>query len=767
MLERLATWAMGHRVVVLVAMAMVALACLSALPRLSFDFTPQQLFGSESSDANAYREVFAERFGREDNLVFVLVEAPDIFDPAVLSRIREGTVALGALDAVERADSLVTLDLPRAGPDGAITIAPIAAAEQPIDAEIARHLRETLEGEPLFRGRLVNERGTHAPILVRLAMDVQRVEEIEAALHEIERVAATSLPDVRWGLGGIPSIRTKIVEDLKADQLLFIPVIGAIYILVLLLMFRRVAGVALPLIVVGYTLLLTLGLLALTGSPINIINNVLPSLIFVIAASDSIHLLQRDAEEMGLGAPSRTDAIRRTIQHAGLACLLTSATTAIGFLSLYVADTRVLRQFSWQAGFGVAAAWVVSMLLIPTLLMSLRPVRRSMRSATPSAAYRRVGERVLRRPRTVLVVAGIVTAILCGLGAQVRIDSYLFDVFGNTPAVRQVTSTIEREFGGALPIEISLEGSAPHTFADPARYAAARTVQRFAAEQPGVLSTESFVDYHQAARVVLLGDEREREVMPASAEEVLQIHSLLQGAPDERAGVRRFADEELRHARILVRVVDQGGQAQLALAARLEEQLEAAYGGDAAVTFRLTGDAHIASQALHAFVAELFESLVLAFLVILGVMTLAFRSLRIGLLAMVPNLLPLLATFGYMGLRGIPLDVTTVTTFAIGLGLAVDDTIHFVSRFLEEHRSAPAREALLATYAGAGRAIVNTSVLLMLGIGVLQLSSFQPTQIFSTLMLLTIGSAVVADLVVLPALLLLTHGDPREPRHSP
>lgn len=764
MFERFARHIIRYRAAVLAAVALVGLACLFSLPHLGFDFTPQQIFRS-ASDAHAYREVFAERYGREDNVIFVLVSAENIYEPRVLHELREATKAAAAVEAISRADSLVTIDIPRPGDGpGSVAMSPVIAPGEPIGEEQGRRLREAVEREPLLHGRLVDEGATMTPIVLEMHADVQEVSRVREVLEEVERAVADELgneTEVKWGIGGIPAVRTRIVDDLRRDQLTFIPIIGLLYVLVLFVLFRRFAGVVLPLVTVGFALVCLLALLVATGSPINILNNVLPSLIFVIAASDGIHMLQRDAEEAAnLAQDGRDEAVVGMMRHTGAACLLTSVTTAIGFFSLYTADTRLLQQFSWQAGVGVLFAFGATIVILPAALPYLRPVKRSFAvSDAESPVLRTIGEFVLRRPRFVLVAGVALIAASLALTTRVRVDAFLFDIFGGEPpAVRVVTAQIEEHLGGVLPVEISLEGE-PGTFRDPGRFAAIHRVQRFADAQANVLSTESFVDYHQSTRVHLLGDTAERDVMPTSAEQVAQLHTLLTVGPDERTGVRRFVDDEFANARILVRVPDAGGRATRQLGAKLTESLDRAFGDDPDIRYVLTGDAWVAALALDSFVRELFGSLMLAFIVILFVMTLAFRSLKLGIISMVPNALPLLITSAYMGLAGIPLDVTTMTTFAIGLGLAVDDTIHFLSRFREEFdRGVGVDEALLATYQGAGRAIVFTSVLLVVGIGVLQISSFEPTRIFSRLMVLTVIGAVVADLVVLPPILKLVYG---------
>lgn len=208
-----------------------------------------------------------------------------------------------------------------------------------------------------------------------------------------------------------------------------------------------------------------------------------------------------------------------------------------------------------------------------------------------------------------------------------------------------------------------------------------------------------------------------------------------------------------------MRVSDVGAKAQLDLAKRLQGKLDEVLADVKGVDYRLTGDAYVASVALDSFIRDLFYSLLVAIVIIFGMMTVVFRSLKLGLISMIPNMIPLVMTFGYMGLMGINLNTTTIIIFAISLGLAVDDTIHFLARFREElHRRDNIRDTILYTYYGAGRAILLTSVMLVIGLSVVLTSDFIPTRHFGILTSVTIGGAVFGDLILLPSLLYLLYG---------
>ena len=776
MYDHLADFIVKRRTPILAVIGVVFVACLFTIPHLQFDFTPQQLFES-TDDTHEYREIFAERFGREDNLVTILVDGEDLFDPQALEPIRDLTYELRRDDDVVDAHSVATLSLPRpdsisaepylTDPRGSAEDEASEVVRGPaISASDAEQLAEYAGEEPLIANRLVAADGSTALIGAWLDPEIQSATDLEEIQKRLEAlIDRYELPDgMTMDVQGIPALRVTIVDQLRTEQLIFIPITAAIFLVILLFLFRRPSGVVLPLGTVIIALAATVAMLVGTDSSINIINNVLPTLIFVIGISDSIHMVTRHAEEMEVGK-SHTEAVREMIRHTGLACLLTTSTTAVGFLSLLSADTQILRSFGWQAAIGVMFAYLATLFFLSASLTYMKPALRKGRHSddgddtTPLIERTLVaaGRRILNRPWTTVTVGLLVAGAIAIQGFNVNIDSHILEVLDEDHPSYRATETVEQELGGMLPMEISMEAEERNTFRDPEVYAAVNELQQFTADQKHVLSTESYVDYMQTARVAIVGDTGERDVMPTTSAEIEQLLLLIADAPDAEGELYDFVTSDWRNARVLARLADAGANAHLDLAEQLEERIDELF-EDTDVSVRITGDAYVASAALDAFVRDLAVSLCIAIFIIFLMMAAVFRSLKIGIISLLPNCLPLLVTFGYMGYAGINLNSTTIIIFAIGLGIAVDDSIHFFARFIEEQqRTDDLKEAILRTYHGSGRAILLTSLLLLVGMGVITFSEFVPTQQFGLLIGMTITGAILADLIILPALLYIVY----------
>lgn len=772
-----------HRAWILPLVLAIAAGCAWVVPQLQFNFSPQQFFNTES-DLGETRDEFAETFTREDNLVALAVSGEDVFEPEVLGAIRNATLEIREIDGVHRAESIATFGIPRAGDSpGSIDVDPLLQQEirrddgstLPVEPARAEKLRDLAMDEPLVRGRLVSDDADAAAIFAWLEEDVQQVSRLKELTGAIqERLDRNPLPDeYAYRSGGVPVLRGKIVDALQAEQIFFLPITGLVYLFILAFMFRRPAGVLLPIGVVLMAVAATIAVMVGTSSAINVVNNVLPSVIFIIGIADSIHLLTRQAEEVDAGH-DRKSATARMVATTGFACLMTSTTTAIGFLSLLYADTAILQNFGWQAAAGVMTAYFFSLFFLPAALSYLRPVQRESspeaRETQPPVERGLLGaaRRVLDHPWKAVAGSLAVCALFGWFATSVEINTKILEVFHRDHPSYQTTQFMEDNFGGFLPIEVSLESDREGRFKDPEIYRKLRAFQKDAAREEPVLSTQSIADFHQSARAALLGDPDARKEMPEKRSEIQQLHLLVAGSPDDPTGPNQYVTRDFSRARVLLRVGDVGAKRQIALAESLREQFDEHFGDVDDIDYRITGDAYAASVALKSFIVDLFYSLLFAGAIIFAILTLMFRSIRIGLVSIVPNATPLLITFGYMGIRGIDLNSSTVIIFAIGLGLAVDDTIHVLARFQEERLDTDSmRDAVLRTYFGAGRAILLTSLLLVLGLVVLLFSDFIPTRRFGELTCVTIGAAIVGDLILLPPLLYLVFGSdddgPRRP----
>jgi predicted RND superfamily exporter protein len=299
--------------------------------------------------------------------------------------------------------------------------------------------------------------------------------------------------------------------------------------------------------------------------------------------------------------------------------------------------------------------------------------------------------------------------------------------------------------------------------------------ETFARKQEEVLFARSYVDLHREMDAHARGSDHAEEPRGGQAEQArrLRFTSKIFRQVGQVMNYDNFVSADGHQARIMLRVRDVGTRQTLDLVERLRQQLAVLFPADSGIEYRFTGDVYLNAQAMDVFVRDMFYSLLGASVFIFGVIGVCFRSVRIGLIAVPPNIMPLIITLGYMGLRRYDMNAANVIVFDMGLGIAVDSTIHFLSRFRHEYEECGSRpDSVRRTFASTGQAIVYTSLLIVAGLSILLLSSFVPTRRFAELTAVTMAAAFVGDIVLLPACVLLFWGrrrttEPKADHHKP
>jgi predicted RND superfamily exporter protein len=384
------------------------------------------------------------------------------------------------------------------------------------------------------------------------------------------------------------------------------------------------------------------------------------------------------------------------------------------------------------------------------------------RPGVTTQAVTAAGLAVARHPWLTIGCTAVVIGAAVNAAMHVTINSYsVLETFSEEHPSVQTLRLVERELAGIMPLEISLSAREPGAFLEPDVYHRVLEIERAAREMPGVLAVQSYADLFRSILVHWPGrrmSESDNELVPEGTAGRTRLARIARFSEPFRDAFHygQFVSADGRRARIRLRLAEIGSKRTLELIHELEERLATAFPAGGPVAARLTGEGYVNARALTTLIRDLFLSLLTASLVIFSLIALEFRSLSAGFIAALPNLTPLLITLGYMGLRGYDMNVANVIVFTICLGLADDNTIHFLYRFREElHAGHDVPHAIQQAFHGTGRAIVATSLLLLAGMSVLLFSSFVPTRRFAELTCVTIVGNLLGVLLLLPACLVL------------
>ena len=709
----------------------------------------------------AYYEQTRGLFGSDDVGV-VGLRADDLFAPATIAKLARVTDAIAKVEGVDRVLSRSNAVDPAAD----VLHPPRLLPHIPPSPEEVETLKKKLASTPLYGKNLVAEDGKGAAINVffRPLTDAEYVDlGIDAHIRTI--LTQVEGPE-RFFYTGASHVKQAAVDLMRQDLSRFTPLALALVVAALWLAFRTRRGVVLPLGAVVLSVVWTLGIMVLAGKGITIGTFVLPPLLLVVGASYTIHVMARYYEQAALGG-DRRDVVVRAFDRVWLPLVISAAVTTIGFGSLMVNRIPAIFDLGLFAVVGVLCVAVTSLTFLPAVLALLGLPQATTHEGAVSPlvpVLSRIARLVYGKRREILTGAVVIGAVALVGARSIRVDSDFLSYFTQRSEVRRDNETINREIVGSNPFNIVIEAGEPGAFRRWEVLKYVRDLQQFLATLPGVTSSLSIVDYLELLEAGLNkgGDEdllvdEHGNILPPQKQKTFwedpnnltPVLKMIDVSPETFKGV---VNRDFSKANILVRTNLSGSRAIEATLARIREWVAWRFPADLPV--HLTGNLVLLTGTTSDIVAGQIESLAIALGVIFVVMSLMFLSLRIGFLAILPNVLPIVVFFGVMGWLGILLNLGTSLIATIALGIAVDSTIHYMARLNLELQGETDQEAAIArALRTVGVPIIYTTIALFFGFLTFALSSFVPIQNFGVLSGATMATALGANLILLPAVL--------------
>ncbi len=762
-MKRLMRFAYAHPLVVALVLAVVTAAAAAVAKDIRLDAS----IGGMMTDDPEVRRVYAETietFGT-DQVTVVYLRDPDLFDPERLAVIEELAYQLEGLPGVVRVESLFSASDFR-NQDGMLSSGPLMRWP-PADRKEAREAKRRALESPLITGNLLSEDGTATSVNVFVepdAGDPDFYDNLSAAIEELVAPAKASFQDA-FQLGN-PYFRTVIAETMLNDQTRLVPLSVIVLVLTLLCMTRSVSGAVLPLLTAGISIVWTAAFMVLAGIPLNILTIIVPSLIIVIGSTEDIHLLSEYFE--GLHRKGvKEQAFRFMVSKMGMVILITALTTFLGFASITVNKIEILRQFGMAAAFGLLVNPVITVLFVPVYLRFFGPSKgRSAQPGAPGAdsadcedddeecvaqewkqglslfeLLGRATTAVVNRHNRKLVALLLLGAVFIGVFAvDVRLNNDIMGMFKESSPIRQRTEAMSEHLPGVQTFFIRITAGHEGVFKRPEALRHVAAVQDYIARSPAFDISFSLVDSLRYINQQMRGGDPAEFQVPDTEAMVAQ-YLLFMHDND----VQRYVNSDFSQCNILVRHSLQSSfeqkEALEALAASMEATLDTHYNYD------FTGEGVLVLAGVDAIAEGQAWSIGLLLVMIFVIMSVLFVNMKAGLLALVPNVFPVLVMFGAMGLFKIPLNIGTAMVSAIAIGIAVDDTIHFMMRYNKEMlRLKDQQRAMEVCIHAEIRPVVSTSLALALGFGVLVFSQFVTIIQFGLLSSLVIIVALVGDL---------------------
>jgi predicted RND superfamily exporter protein len=675
----------------------------------------------------------------------------------------------GGGSVIDETVSLLNARDVRAGPDGSIEVRDLL---DPLpNAAALPALRQRVLSDPALLGRVVGREGHHAVVLLRLQpmseLDSRKVYDAAIAIAEQQ-----GAPGFAIHVGGVPAMNTVLNRTMSDDMVLLSGLSLLVAGLVLLYIFRHLLAALGPALVIGQAFCWVLGLMALADVPLTMVTSALPAFLTAVGLGDAIHIQStyRDARMRGMDNDA---AIERALGHTGTPIAYTSLTTAIGLLSFQFASLPAIRDLGLYGALGVGFAYLLSTTFLPivlhynrTSLMGARPAEQGRDRIDAFLARCSALSAPRRHSRRRLWVTLAVGAVLLAgmLASLTRLQVY-HNIMTWLPAdlpMRVATQTLDEHVGGTASVVLLVEPKPGGSLTDPALLhgleAFEREMQTYDDPRFGldaVSNVTSLLDILRETNRTLHGGDQAHYRIPDDARAVRDILTLLESSGESE--LRQLVTVDLARTMVVLRVRWMDASGYEPLVAHVERGIEAHLADHARV--RITGSVHNLFWVVVRLLDDLLRSFSLAFVVITVVMLLLLRDVKLGLLAMVPNLMPVAAILSFMVAADIPIDINNLMVASVAIGIAVDDTIHFLHQFQRHYREHGDTESAIAhAFSTTGRAMISTTMIMAGGFSVFLGATLINMQRFGMLMMLTVISALLIDLIFTPALLRLLYG---------
>jgi len=751
MMEALARFILARRYYILAGIGVTTLFLGFFSLRIDLNKRPDELMYKDDPEYPRL-EAFFEEFGY-DEMVAAAYSAENVLKAADLQRVKKITQDLSQLEGVTRVVSIGNAQ-DVFSEDDSLVVAPLVGA-LPRNAREQEALKKRIEENPLYDGLLVS--GDNRIALFDITLDGQlKVEERDVTLKRIDAIFAEEGGGNPHYLAGSPIGRSEIFRCMRRDFSTLLPMGMLLLILAMYLLFRNYLCILLPFVAISLSVVWTVGAMYLAGSELNFFSVLIPTIMFIIGTSDCVHILSH-YQDCRYTCKDKAEAVKQTIRLMVLPCSLTTLTTMIGFLSLLACRIEALRLFGIFSAMGMGFAFLLSMTLLP-IGLSIGDTKPLSLRRPPSEAFLGILDRIDRtnvsKKGTILALFFVVFLVaLYGLW-RLRVETDPGKFFGEKMRVVTDMQFIERELGGFIPFFVVIEGKEEDRIKDPLLLEKIDRLAKFIRQQDGVDKVVAASDLIKYMNYRFHNSDPSYNIIPNDRKQIAEL-LLMVSMSDKGDILSRFFDDGYTKTPVAIRFRYHDFDSYERLMNAIHPYLKKEFSDVRLVESYVTGTNMMLANTLLPFLHGLRESVLFAGIAIFILMILLFRSLWVGLISMVPNLIPFTMTLGIMGLFDISLNFGTAPIAAIALGIAIDDTIHFLSRFRREFGAGCDYEGAIArTMKSVGKPILITSVILTAGFFIFLLSNFQYTQNMGMLISFTVVGAILGDLILLPALLL-------------
>ena len=715
----------------------------------------------EDDPEQQFFKEFRQTFGEDGNIMAIGVLDTEVYKVQNFQKLKFLTNELERINGVKNVLGLPNLKtLQKNTEKRRFDLVP-AFPEIPQDQETLDSMLNEVKKLKFYSGQLVNEENGATLILVTVDKEILNSDRRDTMIEDIMRAGQqysenTGIDVYFAGLPYVRSVNTiKIKQELNKFLIISVIITG----LILFGFFRSIKAVIFPLIIIGVIVVWVLGTLAILKYQITLLTGLIPSIIVVIGIPNSVYMLNKYHREYAAHGDQKK-ALETIIRSIGIVTFMTNFTTAVGFLVLMFTGITILMEFGVVAGVNIMCTFIVSLILIPSVFSLFKPPSTRHLKHLDFKILGKILEfldYIVHRHRKLIFFSTIVVVVTCVAGMfGIRSISYMVDDLPEDSPLKKELEFFEEHFSGVLPLEVVVDTGNKKGVQRLSNLKKINEFEEFLQDSIDMISQPvSVVSFIKAAKQAYYNQDPAYFELPNSRE-VAFIMRYLDAESDTEGISKNFVDSTGQLIRVSLKMPDVGSNVMDSLVTNVIQPKVDEIFGDTKMKVTLTGTVLMFIKGNKYLIDNLFTSMILAFLIIAAIMGMLFRNFLMIVISLIPNVIPLVITAGIMGYFGIPLKPSTALIFSIAFGISVDNSIHYLAKYRQELKTFKGNvsKAVTQSLRETGASMIYTSIILFFGFVIFTASEFGGTIALGKLTSMTLLFAMMANLIVLPALLL-------------
>lgn len=749
-----------NRLVIIVLIAIITFLLATQWKHMRFSYTEANLMPDDHEVNIAYND-FLKKFGEEGNLIILGIKDSALFTPSKFKAWQILTKKLSTYPEVDQIISPANLkELKKFENPKRFEMVPVLQDKNPDSIQLKKLENQLFTELPFYENLVYSSHSNTIQSALYLNKELVNTEARKIfVLKELQPLIETfeeeNQLDVK--VSGMPYIRTLNSQNIIDEIGMFILAALAVTSLIFFFFFRSFRATLISIVTVCIGVMWAFGVIGLMRYEITILTALIPPLIIVIGIPNCIFLINKYQQEIKKHG-NQAKSLQRVITKVGNATLMTNVTTASGFATFILTDSKLLQEFGVVASINILAIFVLSLFIIPVIYSYLQPPKnRHLKHLNKQwiGGFVNWMEKMVRHHRIAIYISSVILLALSIVGIYtIKVSGSLLEDMPQETQFYENIKFFEKEFDGVMPLEILIDTKRPKGVLKLSTLKRMDQLETKISEIPELSKPISVTRLVKYSKQAYYNGNPKYYQLPSSQEQnfIMQYAKNLSG---ENGIMQSYVDSTGQYARITTFMQDVGTEKMEEIENDLIPEIQKIF-PEERYSVSLTGKALLFQKGTNYLVKNLIISLGLAILLIAIFMAWMFRSFRMIVISLVPNLLPLLVTAGMMGFLGVPIKPSTILVFSIAFGISVDDTIHFLAKYRQELKANnwKIKRSVYAALRETGVSMFYTSIVLFFGFSVFTISSFGGTVALGGLVSATLLFAMLANLLLLPSLLL-------------